>query len=353
MTRPARSGRTGLLLLNLGTPEAPDTPAVRRYLKQFLMDPRVVDLPAPARWALVHLVILPTRPSKSAEAYRKVWTAEGSPLLVHSLAFRDALRARLGAAWQVSLGMRYGRPSIQSALTELLDSKVDRIVAAPLFPQHSSAATGSALGALYRAAATLPNVPALSVLDAFYDDPGFLDAFAAVGRPQLEALRPDHVLFSFHGLPERHVRRSDETGRHCLSGESCCASMTESNRHCYRAQSFATARLLAARLGLAAGTWSVAFQSRLGRTPWIRPYTDVVIDELRARGARRVAVFCPAFVADCLETLEEVGLRLREQFRAAGGDELRLVPSLNDCEPWVEAFAARVAPFAAPARAFP
>lgn len=336
MTAP--TAPTGLLLLNIGTPEAPETAPVRRYLAEFLGDPRVIDIPAVPRWLLLNLVILRTRPRQSAQAYRKIWTDQGSPLLVHSLALRDGLRASLGEGWRVEVGMRYGHPSISAALERLHQEGVDRLVVAPLFPQFASAATGTALEAVYRKLAARWNVPSISVVAPFYGENGFLDAFADAGRPQLASLRPDHVLFSFHGLPERQIRRSDETAKHCLAASSCCDAIGPANRNCYRAQCFHTARELARRLALSDGSWSVSFQSRLGRTAWISPHTDVRIGELAQQGTKRVLVFCPAFVADCLETLEEVAMRAREQFVAAGGEELQLVASLNARPGWVNAF---------------
>ena len=233
--------------------------------------------------------------------------------------------------------MRYGTPSIPAALDRLRDAGADQVVVFPLFPQYASSSTGSALEVIYRHAAARWNVPALSAVPAFYDHPGFIAAFAAVGRQVVREHRADHVLFSFHGLPERQILKSDESGgRHCLADASCCDGIALANRHCYRAQCFATARAIAGALELAGQGWSVSFQSRLGRTPWIRPYTDVVLPELAQRGVKRVAVFCPAFVADCLETLEEIGIRAREQFSAAGGDDLVLVPSLNSSPAWVD-----------------
>ncbi len=327
----------GVLLLNLGTPEAPTSPAVRRYLREFLSDPRVIDIHPVARTLLLELVILPTRPRKSAAAYAKVWTAEGSPLLVHSRALEARVRQALGPGHLVELAMRYGRPSIPEALARLRAGGASRLLVAPLYPQYSSAATGSSLEAVFAELARQAVVPPVSVLPPFFDDPGFISAFAAVGAPVLARQRPDHVLFSFHGLPERHVKAADHSGQHCLRSAGCCDSIVEANRDCYRAQCFATARALAARLELAAGSWSVCFQSRLGRTPWIKPYTDLRLDELAREGKKRLCVFCPAFVADCLETLEEIGLRAREQFVAAGGEELTLVPSLNATDAWVEA----------------
>ena len=327
----------GVLLVNLGTPDAPTPGAVRRYLREFLSDPRVIDIHPVARKLLLELVILPVRPRKSAEAYAKIWTAEGSPLLTLSRALEAKVRAAMGPGYLVELAMRYGSPSIPDALGRLRAGGARRLLVAPLYPQYSSSATGSSVEAVFAALAGQHVVPAVSVLPAFYDDPGFISAFAAVGAPVLERERPDHVLFSFHGLPERHVRASDHSGQHCLRSASCCEAIGEANRDCYRAHCFATARALAARLALAPGSWSVSFQSRLGRTPWIKPYTDLRLDELAREGKRRLCVFCPAFVADCLETLEEIGLRARAQFLAAGGESLALVPSLNASEAWVGA----------------
>ena len=330
----------GLLLINLGTPDEPTTAAVRRYLAQFLSDPRVLDINPVGRWLLLHGAILRTRPAKSAHAYRQIWTERGSPLLFHSRDLAAAVQARLGDGWKVALGMRYGSPSIASAFRELRAAGVDRIVVLPLFPQYASSSTGSAVEELYRVAGAELTVAPIEIRPAFHDDPGFLAAFVAVGRAALDGFAADHVLFSFHGLPERHMKEGDPSGRHCLASPDCCAAITEVNRNCYRAQSFATARELAAGLELADGGWTVSFQSRLGRTPWIKPYTDLVLDELAARGVKRLAVLCPAFVADCLETLEEIGLRARAQFKAAGGEDLILVPSLNATSPWADAVAA-------------
>lgn len=326
----------GVLLINLGTPDAPDATAVRRYLREFLSDPRVIDLAPPARWLLLNAVILPFRPKQSAAAYRHVWTDEGSPLLVESERLRDAVAARLPQA-TVALGMRYGSPSLEHALDQLRAAGCERLVVFPLYPQYASSSTGSSLEAVYRLVAERWNTPSVAVVPPFYDDPGFIEACAAVGRPILDELAPDHVLMSFHGLPERHIRKSDAAGGHCLASAGCCDRMQPANRACYRAQCFATARALAGALQLAPDTWSVSFQSRLGRTPWIQPYTDEVLPALAARGARRVAVYCPAFVADCLETLEEIGLRAEADFRAAGGEALRLIPAVNSHPRWVDA----------------
>ena len=328
----------GLLLLNLGTPDEPTTPAVRRYLREFLGDPRVLDINPIGRALLLNLIILPRRPAKSAHAYQSIWDPKrGSPLLYHSQDLAAGVTAALGAEWKVELVMRYGKPTIAAGLDALLAAKVDRIVVIPLFPQHAMSSTETAVARITELAAQRPGLPALEFIPAFFADPGFLDAFAAVGAPALAAAAPDHVLFSFHGLPERQIRKTDDTKGHCFSSATCCDSLTSKN--CYRAQCYATARALAERLGLPPEKYTVCFQSRLGRTPWIQPYTDVVLDEMAAKGIKRLAVMCPAFVADCLETVEEIGMRAKAQFTAHGGEELVLVPSLNSSPAWIDAVA--------------
>lgn len=329
---------TGLMLVNLGTPDTTDVCDVRRYLREFLSDPRVIDIPPVRRWLLLNLFILPFRPKKSAEAYRKVWSDRGSPLMFHGRDLVEKVRAALGGEVRVELAMRYQNPSIANVLSLFRAAGIDRIVVFPLFPQYSSAAWGSAVEKVYVEANRLWNVPSISVVPPFYDHPAFVDAFAAVARPVLDELRPDRVLMSFHGLPERHLVKSDESGGgHCLRSEGCCERIVPANRFCYRAQCVATARAIAEQLALRPDEYDIAFQSRLGRSPWIRPYTDELVRRLPSSGARRVAVLCPSFVADCLETVEEIGLRAREDFLAHGGDELRLVPSLNSEAVWVQA----------------
>ena len=339
----------GILLSNLGTPEAPRAPEVRRYLRQFLSDPRVIDIPAPVRRMLLELVILPRRPKASAHAYAKVWTDAGSPLMVFSKALRDAVAAALPEPqWKVVLGMRYGQPALEGAYDELIRAGCTRIIVMPLYPQYASSSTGSTLEVLYAAAARAWNTPSLAVVPPFYEDPRFIDAFAAVARPVLATAQAEHVLMSFHGLPERHLRKGDASGTHCFATPSCCDVIGPNNATCYRAQCHATARALATKLGLAPDGWSLSFQSRLGRTPWIQPYTDEVLPALAKRGIRRVAVMCPAFTADCLETLEEIGIRAAEDWKAVGGEELVLVPSLNATAVWVDAVVAMLREHAGP-----
>jgi ferrochelatase len=330
----------GLLLVNLGTPEGtpgqgPTTAQVRTYLREFLMDPYVVDISPIGRWLLVNAIILPRRPAQSAALYRKVWTPRGSPLLVYHLDLAREIQASLGDRWKVEPAMRYGNPSIGAGLQRLHEAGVRETLVVPLYPQYSLAATASSIEACRTQVARHAPGMQLRFLPPFYGSSRFLDPFAEVARETLTGFDYEHLLFSFHGLPERQVRKTDRAGNHCFATAGCCDRITDANRDCYRAQSFATAREIALRLGVPAERYTVCFQSRLGRTPWIKPYTDVVYEELAARGIRRIAVMSPAFVADCLETLEEIAIRGREQFRALGGEELKLIPSLNARPSWV------------------
>ena len=335
-SRPASGLPIGVLLVNLGTPDSTAVGDVRRYLREFLSDPRVVDISPVGRWLLLNLIILPFRPKKSAEAYETIWTERGSPLLNYGEDLRDGLREDLGEGFRVELGMRYGNPSIESALKRLVEQDLDRVVVVPLFPQYSSAASGSALDKVFELAGKMWNVPTLSTVAPFYEEPAFVDAFAEVARPHLDALEPDHLLLSYHGVPERQVQKSDPTGAHCLAKPDCCASIGTANRFCYRAHCFATSRALAERLDIGPDDYTVSFQSRLGRTPWIQPYTDELLPKLYEQGVRRLAIMCPAFVADCLETIEEIGIRAKEDWEALGGEALELIPSLNAHPAWVK-----------------
>jgi ferrochelatase len=336
----ANDRRLGVLLVNLGTPASPAPADVRRYLHEFLSDPRVIDTNPLLRGLLLYGAVLPFRPRTSAAAYAKIWRDDGSPLLAHGRALAGALARELGSSFQVELAMRYGEPSIERALEALADTEA--LIVAPLFPQYASSSTGSALERIYAEAGKRWNVSALRVLEPFYSDPGFIAAQVELARPLARELRPDHVLFSFHGLPERQVKKSDPSGAHCLAKDDCCASMGPANRWCYRAQCHETARLLGARLELDGAQWSVSFQSRLGRTPWIRPFTDHVLPELARKGVRRLLIACPSFVADCLETLEEIGIRARAQWSELGGEALGLVPCVNAHPTWVGALARMV-----------
>ena len=301
----------GVLLINLGTPDAPDTKSVRKYLRQFLSDPYVIDINPIARWLLVNLIIAPFRSSKSAAAYRKIWTEEGSPLLVNTLKLAKELK--LTADYAVQIGMRYGEPSIRHALWRLNHRDIEKIIVLPLYPQYASSSTKTCVEEVYRVVRKLKIEKPIQILPPFFNDPGFIRSFAEIGRQQTG--EADYVLFSFHGLPERHIQKGDP----------------------YKDQCYVTAEAIAKELKLEKNKYSVSFQSRLGRTPWIKPYTDLELIRLAKEGKKKLAVFCPAFVADCLETLEEIGIRGRESFIAAGGEDLTLIPCLNDHPLWVEA----------------
>jgi ferrochelatase len=328
--------KTGLLLINLGTPDSPKTSDVRSYLREFLSDPRVIDLPFLGRWLLLNLIILPFRPRRSSKAYQKVWTEEGSPLKVEGLKLASELNQILKEEdVPVVLAMRYGNPSIAKGLKELRSHQCDRLLILPLFPQYASSTTGSALEAVYRAASQDWNISMLEVIPSFYDHPDFIKAFAVQGEQYMKSF-PDHILFSFHGLPERHLFRGDEENHGCLKRDDCCSMIENGNRNCYRAQSFKSAELIASHLKLDPEQWSVSFQSRLGRAEWIKPYTENRIRELGQKGLKKLLVFCPAFVAECLETLEEIQIGAKEIFLEEGGDDLVMVPSLNATPDWIQ-----------------
>jgi ferrochelatase len=332
----APQDRVGLLLVNLGTPDSPHPKDVRPYLKEFLSDPRVIDIPAFPRWLFLNLLILPFRPKTSGEAYEKIWTDRGSPLLFHTKDLAAKVQSRFGDSVVVDFAMRYGNPSIADVLARFKTRAVDRIVVFPLYPQYSSAATGSSIEKVFAEMSRAWNTPYVQVVPPFYEHPAFIDACVAVAKPILDEAPWDKVLFSFHGLPERHCVKSDDTGAHCLKSAGCCDRIVDANRNCYRAQCFATARAVARGLGIPEDKRIVCFQSRLGRTPWIRPYTDEVVVELAKGGVKRALILSSAFVADCLETIEELGMRAAASFKTNGGETLRLVPSLNATDVWAD-----------------
>lgn len=319
--------QNGLLLINIGSPSSPDTSAVRRYLHTFLSDKRVIDLPAPLRYLLLYAFILPFRPRRSAHAYQAIWTSEGSPLIQHSQALCKKLQARLGDGHNVVLGMRYSQPSIADALEQLKDCA--HITVLPLYPQYSSAATGSAIEKVLHELAPKAIFPSISIIRDFYQNPAFISAQAAKIKPYIAD--HDYLLFSYHGLPEQQLQKGG-CQPVCTAN---CPPISSINQGCYRAQCQQTTALLAKELNLT--DYGTSFQSRLGRTPWIKPYTDKVLTELATRGIKRLAVACPSFVSDCLETLEEIGIRAKEQWIEAGGEELTLIPCMNADDRWVDA----------------
>jgi len=336
------TSRTGILLLNLGTTEAPTTTAVRKYLREFLSDPRVMDISALGRFLLVNLIIAPFRSPKSARAYQEIWGPKGSPLLVYGKELTERVQDELDrnspGEFVVKLGMRYGKPSIREVLDEFARENIDRLKILTLFPQYASATVGSALESVYSGASSYLNVPFIEALPPFYDQTAYLDSVAEVAREALAGESFDYYLFSFHGLPERQIKKAEQASQNkCLTDKDCCARITSANHSCYRAQCFSTSREIASRLHLDAAKWSVSFQSRLGRDPWIKPYTDRITRELPSRGVKSLAVLSPAFVADCVETLEELGIRGAEDFKRAGGSKYKMIPSLNAHPSWVNA----------------
>lgn len=324
-----------VLLVNLGSPASTDPADVRVYLGQFLMDEYVIDVPGPIRAMIVRGFILPTRPKSSAHAYSKIWTEDGSPLIVISERMRAALEERLGVP--VGLAMRYGQPSIENAIDALRArcSPDDEIVVVPLYPQYAMASTKTVEVAVE--AAMRRRGIRHRFAPPFFDDDAYLDALEARMRESLPS-KYDHVLFSYHGIPKRHLRKVDPTRVHCLSSPECCSIASPAHATCYRHQAIVTTERLAQRLELAPEQYSFSFQSRLG-SGWLQPFTDKVLEAMPARGVKRLAVVCPSFVADCLETLEEISIRGRASFMDNGGEAFTYLPCLNDDERWIAALA--------------
>ena len=323
-----------LLLVNLGSPASTSVADVRSYLNQFLMDPYVIDLPWPVRRLLVSLILI-KRPEQSAHAYASIWWEEGSPLVVLS----RRLQQQMTTQWThgpVELAMRYGEPTNETVLTRLASQGIRKVTLAPLYPQFADSTVTTVVEEARRVLREKKLDLPLAILQPFYDQPEYLDALVASAKPHLQQ-DYDHLLFSFHGLPERHLQKLNPG--HTFDGATdCCANAPAHVRAtCYRGQCFSVARDFAARMGLPEDKWSVAFQSRLGRAKWIEPYTEARLETLAQQGVKKLLVMCPAFVADCIETLEEIGDRGLEQFREAGGEELVLVPCLNDDPQWAKA----------------
>jgi protoporphyrin/coproporphyrin ferrochelatase len=327
--------KTGVLLVNLGTPDSPKVPDVRKYLREFLSDERVIDIAAPLRWALVNLIIAPFRAPKSAKVYAELWDERGSPLKYFGIDNEKALQEKLGQEYIVKLAMRYQSPSIASKLKEFQLSGIDELIVIPLFPQYASATTGSVYQKVFEILNTWQVMPEVRTVNYFYHYPKLIEGFVKNAKKYINEHPFEHYLFSYHGLPERQIRKGDCHGNVCKLS-TCCNEITEKNQHCYRAQCFETTRLIVKELGLKEGTYTTCFQSRLGRDPWIQPYSDDTIKNLAKNGTKSVLAFSPAFVADCLETTIEVGDEYKELFEENGGEHWQLVESLNDSENWVE-----------------
>ncbi len=329
------TSKTGVLLVNLGTPDNPSVKAVRSYLREFLMDEYIIDIPYYKRWILVNLIIAPFRASKSAKLYAKLWKSNGSPLLSHSQAINKKLQSAIGKDFLVTLGMRYGKPGISNALDKLIAQKVNRIIVLPLFPQYAPATTGSVLKVIDDLIKKKKNAPPVNSIKYYFDHNLYIEALAAQGRVDLNQGGYDHVLFSFHGVPERQILKNAPSPQ-CNLSSTCCATFHKGNELCYRAQCYATARLLAKALHLTTENYTVTFQSRLGKGSWLKPYTGEIVRNLPDKGKKRVLVFSPSFTVDCLETTIELGQEYKDLFISSGGKKWTVVESLNDGKQFID-----------------
>ncbi|MFZ6009647.1 MAG: ferrochelatase [Bacteroidota bacterium] len=324
--------KTGVLLINLGTPDSPAVKNVRPYLSQFLNDPRVIDIPWLMRKMLVNLIIVPFRAPKSAKIYQKLWTDKGSPLLYHSQRAQELLQQSLGEDYDVHLAMRYKNPSISNVLEMMRKKNYARIIVLPMFPQYASASTGSALEEVMRVISRWWVIPEVKLISQYFDHPDYIEAFVQRGK-SYDITAYDHVLFSYHGLPQRQLDKVYVEG--ICDDHHCEKELTEENKFCYKATCYATSRLLASRLNIPQEKYTVCFQSRLDEK-WVKPFSDVVVKECAKKGMKKILVFSPAFTADCLETVIEIGEEYQEIFHSHGGEKVQLVESLNDHPAWIK-----------------
>ncbi len=323
----------GILLVNLGSPDSPEPKDVKKYLGEFLMDERVIDIPFAARTALVKGIILNTRPKQSAAAYKKIWWAEGSPLIVLSERLQSKIQKQVDIP--VALAMRYGSMTIKKGIQALVDKGVDEVLLFPLYPQFAMATTETiTVLAEELRQQYFPNLKIESV-PAFYNKPDYIEVLSNAIKNYLEGKNYEHLLFSYHGVPERHIRKSDVTKSHCKIDGSCCVTPSEAHKFCYRHQCYEVTRLVAEKLAFKEGSYSTSFQSRLGFDPWLQPYTDRTIERLGKQGVKNMAIVTPAFVSDCLETLEEIAIEGQEIFHEMGGKDFTTVPCLNDDDAFV------------------
>ncbi len=326
--------KKAIVLINLGTPDQPDRKSVHRYLTEFLTDSRVIDIPWLQRQMLVRGMIAPFRSGKSAKIYQTIWQKEGSPLLIHTEQVAELLQKEMGDDYLVTFAMRYQNPSIKAVLEEVKKARVEHLIILPLFPQYASATTGSIKELVMQELSSWQVIPKLTLINSFYNHPSFIRAhLKRAEKYQIE--KYDHILFSFHGLPLRQLCKANE-GKPCGKRPHCCQKMTHRNQSCYSAQCYATARAIAHGLKLKSSQYSICFQSRLGRDEWLKPYTEETIIQLADQGKKRLLVFCPAFVCDCLETLYEIAIEYRAIFLDKGGKDLTLVEGLNNEPQWIQ-----------------
>ena len=328
--------KQGVLLINLGSPDSTSVGDVRTYLREFLMDGRVLDAPWPIRWAVVHLAILPFRPKQSAHAYESIWSPEGSPLVVTSKKVAQAVSQRLGDGIPVELAMRYRNPSIEQAIRNLKARGVTDLLVFPLFPHYAMSSFETAAVRARELANRVAPEMSITVIPPYYEHPEYIAALVESARPHFQE-GFDHLLFSFHGIPERHLRKGDPTRCHCLKAPDCCNVPSPAHATCYKAQCLATVRTFVKEAGIPEGKYSVSFQSRLGRDPWLQPYTDKELERFGAEKKGKMLVICPAFVSDCLETLEEISMQGKESYEEAGGGEYGMIPCMNEHPRWIAA----------------
>ena len=326
-----------VLLANLGSPDEPNENSVRQYLDQFLMDPKVIQLPWLLRRLIVSLLVLPKRPKASAHAYQSIWWPEGSPLIVLSRRLQQALQAML--PMPVAMAMRYGKPSIESALVKLAEnSDIEEVLFVPLYPHFADSTVQTSIDEARQVIEKRDLKFTLRIQTPFYQQDDYIQALLDSAEEALNS-EYDHLLFSYHGLPESHLKTADPTGQHCMSSPDCCQRASPAHASCYRHQVLATTQAFVDKANIPRDKYSIAFQSRLGRAKWLDPYTEESLKTLANKGVKNLLVMCPAFVTDCLETLEEIGIRGEEIFKEAGGTSLRLVPCLNDHPAWVRTLA--------------
>ncbi len=327
-------GKKGVLLVNLGSPDSTEVKDVRRYLGEFLMDERVIDIPYWKRFLLIKGIILNVRPKKSAAAYKKIWWKEGSPLVVISQRFTDKVRKKIDLP--VALGMRYGSMSMEKALRELESQKVTDVYLIPLYPHYAMSSFETVVEKANELLADSFKEMKMEVLAPFYNKPDYIKVMSQHLAKELEGFDYDHILFSYHGIPERHIFKGDITGSHCKLNETCCEVKSKAHETCYRHQCFETTKGIVKELGLEEGKYRNSFQSRLLKDPWLKPYTDHELEAMPEQGIKKLAVITPAFVSDCLETLEEIAMEGKDEFLSFGGEDFKHISCLNDDDAWVE-----------------
>jgi ferrochelatase len=328
--------KRGIILMNLGSPDSTSVPDVRRYLMEFLMDKRVIDYPWLFRKILVGGLIVPFRAAKSAEAYRTIWTKEGSPLIEWSRKVCELLQSRQNEP--VEIAMRYGKPSMKTAYEQLLQRMpgIDEVIAVPMYPHYAMSSYETAVDWAREVYTRSKYSFRLTIVKPYYNNVDYIDALSERIRPYLNT-DYDHILFSYHGIPENHLKKTDPTHTHCMLNTTCCSTPSVAHNSCYRHQCFQTMRGVIEKLRIPSGKFSYSFQSRLGREQWLRPYTDFRLREMPLEGIKKLLIVCPAFVSDCLETLEEIDIRGKESFLQSGGESYTMIPCLNDSNLWVGA----------------